>query len=68
MIDLDLDLVADLTAHRPPGGCSMASLPALYIGRPCNVRCTPRAERTGLGDKLWQLKANHGTATGCPQR
>ena len=29
---LDLDLVADLKAHRTPQGCTMAFLTALHIG------------------------------------
>ena len=39
--DLDLDLEADLKAHRPPGGCSMAPQTTLHIGRPSYVMHAP---------------------------
>ena len=42
-LTLDLDLVADLKAHRTPGGCTMASPMTLHISRPCHMRCTPQA-------------------------
>ena len=39
---LDLDLEA-VKAHKPPGGCTMASLATLHLGQPCHMRCTPKA-------------------------
>ena len=54
--DLDLDLVADLKAHRTPWGSTMASSTTLHIGRPCHVRCTPQA----LDGPPWH--ANSGAA------
>ena len=38
----DLDLVADVEAHRPPGG-SWGSLTALHTGQPCRP-CVPTAK------------------------
>ena len=40
---LDVDLEADHEAHGTPGGCTMASLMTLHIGRPRHMKCTPRA-------------------------
>ena len=35
----DLDLEAYLTAHRPPGGCTVVFPTTLDIGRPSQMRC-----------------------------
>ena len=44
---ISFDLRADLEAHRPPGGHSMAFSMTLHISRPCML-CAP-SRRRGLG-------------------
>ena len=55
--DLDLDVEADLKAHRQPWGCSMASPTTLHIGWSCHVIHTPwHCASRRLGEGGWPAR------------